>query len=527
MAQGAFPALNVKVPQVQQPQTSPLQTLGQYAQLQNLLIGNQQNQQTLDARQAIGQAYRQSIDPQTGQLNTQALLANVAQNPKAAYLAGDVAAAAQTRQNQQLTNQGLQLDQALKRANYASTELGSLIPLGDSITRQQVYAKIGDAINNGIQSPQEAAAFSASMPQTDGPALAQWVKQQYGTVLANQQYLQGQIQGISTGGQTSLIQTSPLTGKASQIGALNNTLSPSEATAPTQIGTDPQTGQPIMGTRQQFVNAAQPAGPFGNGRYPTPGANATPGGGIAMGLPVGQQPAMEEEGKFSAQQYNEIAQNAANVPANKALLQNMAGDLQSFASGPGNVEWRTAVASINRAFGTNIDAKGVASAENFAKLGNQIALAQAGQMGAGTNEKLEASMQANPNPHLSVPGNQQIIHVLLGNQDAIGAWNQAAQSYQQANGPASYQKFVADTSKYFDPRAFQMQQMTPEERASTWSAMTPAEQNQFKADVQKMSDAGMFSQVGEAQPTAAAAPAAAVVPAAVPIGTPPSVPTAQ
>ena len=496
---------------------------GQIAGLQQQLIGNSMNMQQLQARQAIGQDYAASIDPQTGQLSTTALLSNVANDPKAAFMAGDVAQQALARQQAQVSIQGQQLDQAMKRTSYAATELGALVPLGANITRQDVYSKIGDAINNGIQTPQQAAQFAASMPATDGPALQQWVKQTYAQTLANQQYLQGHIDSISTGGQTSMVQSSPLTGQVSQVGALNNTMSPGEAGSPTQIGTDAQ-GRPIMGTKQQFINETQPAGPFGSGRYPTPGGQAggpQPGGGIAMGLPPAEAAGLPVEGEASAKNYIQAADNAANVPANKALLQNMAGDLQNFTSGPGNVEWRQSVAGLNRAFGTNFDATGVASAENFAKLGNQIAIAQAGQLGGGTNEKLEASMQANPNPHLSVPGNQQIIHILLGNQDAIGAWNQAAQSYQQAYGPQSYQQFVTDTSQYFNPRAFQFMNMSPEERSAAWGEMSEPDQAAFKTDVAKMDQAGMFA---NAQTQAAPSAAATAQPAATPAATP-QVPT--
>jgi hypothetical protein len=448
-----------QVPGAIQPITpyQPPDALGmvsQYAGLQNQLIANSQNQQTLNARQAIGQAYSQAVDPTTGQLDTNKLMSAVAGNPQAAYLAGDVASQAQARAIQQQQLSGMQLDQALKRSQYVGNGLQALWQKANSsqgVSGQDVIGQLGSAVAEGVMTAPQASQYISDMPP-GGPPLMQWLKNHMVNNGNTQQALQamyGSAQTINTGPAQTVQTVNPVTGQVTPLagGTFVNGMTPGDANSPTQLGTNPQTGQPIMGTKQQFANAAQPPGPMGSGRYPTPGTAAQPGGGIPMGLPVGQEQAMNVEAHSSAQSYVQAAQNAENVPTNKALLQNMAGDLQGFTSGPGNVEWRQTIAGLNRAFGTNIDASGVASAENFAKLGNQIAIAQAGQMGGGTNDKLAAAMQANPNPHLSVPGNQQIIHILTGNQDAIGAWNQAAQEYQSQHGPQSYQSFVSATSK--------------------------------------------------------------------------------
>jgi hypothetical protein len=491
---------------------------GQFAQLKNQLISNQANQQQLNARQAIGQAYSQSIDPATGQLDTNKLLANVAANPNAAWEAGDVAAQAQERALQQQQLSGMQLDQAIKRSQYVGNGLQALWGKANSpqgITGQDVIGQLGSAVADGIMKPQEAASYISDMPAGGAP-LTQWLQNHIVNNGNTQQALTamyGSTETLNNGAKQSVVRTNPVTGQVTPLanGTFNNQMTPGDANSPTPIGVTPS-GQPIMGTKQQFVDQSTPQGPFGTGRYPTPGAQ--PGGGVVTAPSPADAAALPTIGANSAQQYNSMTNQAAQIPMQKSTLQNMLGALgpDGFVSGPGNMEWRSTIAGINRAFGTSIDSTGVASSEGFAKMSQQLANAQTAMLGAGSNEKLEASMAATPNPHLSVPGNTQIIHKLLGNQDAVAAWNAAGQNFAAKNGPSSFPQFVTTMQNNFDPRAFQLHYESPEEQADTLKSMSPSELAQFRSNYNTMASHGMFAQYQQAQPAQgqpAAAPAAA------------------
>ena len=185
---------------------------------------------------------------------------------------------------------------------------------------------------------------------------------------------------------------------------------------------------------------------------------------------------MRATAEASAQQGIALQRTADDSPNRQAMLGNMLSDLNGFTSGPGATQEGQYQAFLNRyapgmsrTFG--MDPQRVASQESFAKLVKQIALAQTGALGAGTDEKLTTSLGANPNTDLSKLGNQQIIAMLQGNEDAIVAKNKAWQMYQQQQGPSSYGQFSTQFNQTFDPRVFQAMRMTPADRAQMAAAM--------------------------------------------------------
>src|SRR5580698_8596864 len=84
------------------PPQNPYAQVGQLAQTANALMGLQQNQMQLQARQALGQAYQDSTDPVTGIVDQNKLTGNVSQGP-AAYMTGEI-------QQRNLANMKAQID---------------------------------------------------------------------------------------------------------------------------------------------------------------------------------------------------------------------------------------------------------------------------------------------------------------------------------------------------------------------------------------------------------------------------------
>jgi hypothetical protein len=252
-------------------------------------------------------------------------------------------------------------------------------------------------------------------------------------------------------------------------------------------------GAPVA-TPAPAVSNAPP--PLGSGRYPAlsqgPATDAAtalgspasvsgrPGMGVPAAPPLGAEAAANVMSSAAANQGVNLQQTADQVPQRKALLGNMEAALADFDSGPGRETWKTINAGTNRMFGIN--AQSIASTEDFAKLATQLAQSQFQSLGGtGTDAKLDSAMHTSPNLALSNLGNQQIIGLLKGNEDAINVKNQEWQSYLKKGGsPQDYGAFSTQFNKQFDPRVFQSTYMDPGQRQDLLKGMTSSEKSQFQ-----------------------------------------------
>jgi hypothetical protein len=126
-------------------------------------------------------------------------------------------------------------------------------------------------------------------------------------------------------------------------------------------------------------------------------------------------------------------------------------------------------------FGVTMSPEEVAGIENFDKIGNQIALNQAGALGV-TDQRVQTSMGANPNSNYSYLGNKGILPILKGNEDAIALKAREWKKYSKANGAASYNDFSDEFNKDFNPQVFQFARMTPEQRSKFVGSIPDKEQ---------------------------------------------------
>jgi hypothetical protein len=130
-----------------------------------------------------------------------------------------------------------------------------------------------------------------------------------------------------------------------------------------------------------------------------------------------------------------------------------------------------------------------AALETFKKLSAQLQGAQLGTVGGVPTDDRQSLIEAsNPSVLNSTAGNKSIIHVLQGTQQALEtmgrAW-MASPDYQ--NNPGSFDnwrtKFTAKdpaTGGQFDPRAFWLSNMPPDEQHAYLSNMTPKGRAEFK-----------------------------------------------
>ena len=474
-------------------QPSMADTIGKYAGIKSQLNQNQLFQQTFDARNAMGSIFQQAGgDPDKAQ-------ALALQNPATAYLAPDIAkqmselqtSMAQAKINNLSAQQkgyeqaagiiqghlaaGDHSDEALldiaQQALSNPTILNAIGQGSETVGRQTIIKSLTD------MPPYQAGVSDPSMQPRHKALLGLYGKMLAGSGAAGQAAVQGQIQLQNVGGVVKPLQLSPAMQSVKMVGPdIQNTL------PPTAQVFDPNKGGMV------YVGGASGAPASEGGAQPSQGGNASatqPGapGTLAAAPPLGAEPAANVTATGAANQGLSLQSRADQVPATKALLGNLEGSLNNFTSGPG-ADWKKvaeAAANANSPFGNIFDPKKIASQEEFGKQAFQLAQQQFQALGGtGTDSKLDSTMHTSPSELMSKLGNQGIIHMLKGNEDAIVAKNSAWQDWSQKHGPQTYGQFSNDFNKNFDPRIFQAQYMTGDEKKQMLSGMTTSEVDALK-----------------------------------------------
>ena len=264
---------------------------------------------------------------------------------------------------------------------------------------------------------------------------------------------------LSPGEATSiqnLPQIDPVTGK------------PTGANVPTTgAGVAIQAGMPGLVPPNAFPNggrlqpSAGPAPAAAPGQAPpaAPAAPARPPGSLGVTLAPGDAGAMEVAKTAAAKSGSALFAAADAVPAQRALIDQMGADLSRIRStGPGTEREKIVNAFTQKygGFGLTMTPDELAGAEGFKKATQQIAMAQAGALGVGTDEKLLTALGANPNLDLSKRGNAELVAMLKGNSDAIKIKAEAWQKARASGVPDSaYNDWQTQFNSTFDPRVFQ------------------------------------------------------------------------
>ncbi|OAJ67780.1 hypothetical protein [Gluconobacter cerinus] len=448
----------------------------------NALLGNKIRQSEYDAQMAQGNALLGATGAD-GRTDYAKARATMAADPNAAYGAA----------------QAVREQNAARADDLANTEAGKnavgaiLSYVGSNPDQAHLFAakrmakaifpgQNVDAIVNQIAQHPDGIAGGVAQLTNSMQAPGQQEANVYGTpgatVNNGQQTIIGTQQSAMNGGQfqpttTVQQQTSPDT---------NST--PMEVINPD--------GSRSYVRRDQVVGGAKPTVPpeaMGSGRYPTqqpanPGYQAAPA--------AGQTEALAATAKAGADGANALMQASANRNDRMAMLGNMSSDLEGFTSGPGREHWRNLEATWNNwtPYSVHAGESEIEKAQSFNKWAQNLANAQSQALGTGTDSKLAAAVHASPNSSLQDSTNRLMIHQLQGNEDAINAKAQA----WKASGmqPAQFQQWNQQFSQSFDPRAFQMIRMTPQERTTYIEGLKKSGQfDELKNNYNAMAAAGL------------------------------------
>jgi hypothetical protein len=120
-------------------------------------------------------------------------------------------------------------------------------------------------------------------------------------------------------------------------------------------------------------------------------------------------------------------------------------------------------------FGMSPDS--VAASESFDKLVNQLLT----QQGANSDQRMAINVEATPHSTLTGPGVDLILRQLQGNSDYILARSKLADAYPNRDDyPGFHQRYAA-----LDPRAFQFNRMTNEQRRTYWDSLDTNARNEL------------------------------------------------
>lgn len=472
--------------QAQAPKLDLLGTISAAAQAKNQLLGAESAAQTMRARSAIGPIYQGATDPVTGRLDSNKLLAGAAGNPDTAWMAGDLAAAAQAREKEQIAINAANVDLALKQTANLRGRLGSLLA-DPNTSAQSVVNLASDLVGEGVLTPEQAVMELKSIPRDPG-ALRQWLTNHYVSTLDGEQKLQviaGQIGQMDTGNAINVVRINPLTGRVENLATAPKALSPGEMAAPRNAFIN---GQPGTVPTSTVVDE------FGRPRQGAPtGVSGAPGGFLPSGPVLGAEAGANVAGTKSAEQGVALQASADQVPARKAALLSMRDQLVNFESGPA-AEGLARLSALAQQFGISgaINPKATSAVEEFNKLSTQVVLQQVAQLGgAGTDDKLAAGIKGNPSSALSKMGNKAVIALMLGNEDAIAAKNEAWQKWLASGQPVtSYGQFSTAFNRNYDPRVFQAVHMNPEDRTAMFRGMSPTEREAYNRALRDARAAG-------------------------------------
>lgn len=455
-------------------------------------------QQEFAGRKAMGDIYSQSIDPNTGQFNPAIALELAKNNPNASFVLPQIIQQGLERNHQQIANQQSAAQLYMQHAPILQAEAME-IANNANVTQKDVQKSLVGLVDNDTSNPtpgkisaQEAVKlmqqYSALGDDSDSIRnLARQQSQQLEVTMKGARAVLPEMSYQDVGGQKVPVNTNPMSGGFNANQPLRNTL------PPTTPMFDPSMNNGKGGTvykgqiEDQAMNEAGKDNAINASDLTQPDIHT----GLQAAPPPGFVHAADAAAGDNASQAMTLQRAAATVPQQKALLGNMEAKLGDFSSGPASSAWKGFLAGAQQIVPGLNSMKSVASQEDFNKMAGMIAQQQFQSLGGtGTDSKLDSAMSTSPNSFLSERGNKEIIHLLKGNADAIGAmnseWQRAQQPISQGGRGLSNQdfgKFQAQFNQQYDPRAFQLQYMTPTERKELLKGMTPTEQDKFKNSV--------------------------------------------
>lgn len=489
-------ALDPSIP-LQVQQQSPFAALQQPIQTASTLQGLRQNQMRLNANQTISDAYRQSVDPNTGEVDFGKLQSLASQNGAGAFLPEFMGQIAQQR-NSQLQYDTGKLEQALKQQQTLRSTVGSvaLAPgLGKTDMSQHIAQQIVGLVQSGVL-PQDMAIRELKSIPGDPSQQKAWVTNHLLNSLSGEAKIQAMMPKVvtaDTGLGTAFMNQNPLTGEMTPNTFVGKGMTQSELAAPKTIMM-PDGSQRQVTTQQwlQMMNGggAPPAAPGGQpsaaggdytGRYPNGGGSGSAPGTLSSLSPA-QQSSLTAQGGSANAAAQDLHNAAADAPMRLNLLQQARDSLAGINTGPGS-DWRNTAKSFFNALAPDMAKKigwtgDVQNYDEFKKILTNYASSVSGSLGSGTDARLNAAITGNANPNISKFANEDILAKTMAAEKM-----RAAQDYAFQNSGLMTDKFnqwQSQWNKAVDPQAFAYDSMSPKQRRALLDRLSPQQTQKLR-----------------------------------------------
>lgn len=446
------------------PQNNAISQFGQMAGAANSMMQNRIMQEQFRTNMATGQAYRQALDPATGQIDPRLLASGIANSP-AAYNLPQVMQQVQQQKQADVALQSSEFELQNKRLGALRTALSSVV--ANPNATQGDYLRAGSQlVASGIVTPKMLADTFSTMPK-DPKELRVWGTDHLLNVMSAQErmtaaYGTPQMQaGVDAQGRPMQMPIS-----ISPIAGVN--------TLPVNGGAQP--GQPQGGAPGMPPQGAPGGVPVSQNQQ---GAK-----GIVTGLAPGEAASMEK----SAAAYQALQDDVGGSAQRVFQLGEALNGLQGTNTGPGT-EWRNNVLSYALAAGApGIDPKDVASYDKAMKYLTQSASATAGAM--GSDSKLATALTGNASTSISNMAAQDVVKANI----ALERIKQAQADVFGKTGalPGEFSKWSVQWNKNVDPRAFALDMMDVKDRAKLIEGLKSAEKQKFVDSVKLALGSGLI-----------------------------------
>ncbi len=231
---------------------------------------------------------------------------------------------------------------------------------------------------------------------------------------------------------------------------------------------------------------------------PQQGSQNPPQPTLRPELPQGQATYMQGQAKDAADRHDQTVAAAAESPMRINVLDNIINlSGQGVATGPGQ-DWQNTV--LGYAANTPILSKlmggakdNVAKFQELQKFTYQNALRNwTAAGGTGTDAQMVAASHANPNDHLFPQALMGIAKWAKASELAIQGKANAQDRYLAANGqtPPNQIGFENQWRNAFDPKAFQYQLMSPQEKQAFAASLSPMQAKQLVEKTNQLKQLG-------------------------------------
>ena len=492
---------------------NPFAALQQPIQMAATLQGLKQNQMRLGANKAISDAYAQSVDPNTGEVDFGKLQSLASQNGAGAFLPEFMGQIAQQR-NSQLQYETGQLDKALKQQQSVRSTVGSMAldpNLGKTDMSSSIAQQIVGLVQNGTLPQDQAVRELTDLGKMKGDPASQkaWVTNHLMNSLSGEAKLQAMMPKVvtaDTGLGTAFMNQNPLTGEMTPNTFVGKGMTQSELAAPKTItmpdGSQRQVttqqwlqmmgGTSPTGTQNGVPNGqAAPAGGGYSGRYPS--APTAPG--VQTSIGPAQQAALGAQGSTANTAAQDLHNSAADVPMRLNLLKQARDSLTGINTGPGS-DWRNTAKSFFNAMAPDVAKKigwtgDVQNYDEFKKILTNYASSVSGSLGSGTDAHLNAAITGNANPGISKMANEDILAKTMAAENM-----RAAQDYAFQNSGLTTDKFnqwQSQWNKNVNTDSFVYASMNPEQRAAYSQRVGSKKAAQTKQDLMSLVRSGLIN----------------------------------